>query len=506
MSEVIVIGGGLAGLASSVALAQAGVTVTLLESRPRLGGRASSFEDAATGELIDNCQHVAMGCCTNFRHFCKVTDLEASFRRERELFFVAPPTRALSERPRICRFSAMPLPTPLHLAAAFLRLNYLSWREKLALARGLKALARERPETAWQKNFADWLAAQRQPPNVIERFWWVVLVSALSESLDRVSIAAAQKVFVDGFLANRQGWEVWLPTVPLDELYSGQLTRWLTSHGVEVRLKSGIERLIVDNVRVTAVELRNGARLSAEQFVLAVPQQRVRSILPNEWQNRTPFDRLDQLETAPIASVHLWFDRPLTQLPHAVLIGRLSQWMFNRGKVPSETDMTRNAERGTRNYYQVVISNAREVAQRPQADVIAEVVAELKAIWPEAAAAELRHSRMIIEHKAVFSPKPGSEEFRPAQQSPMTNLQLAGDWTQTGWPATMEGAVRSGFLAAENIAKSLGRETRMLQPDLPVSWLTRWWIGSRETVGGGDQEVTVTDIPSTIGATKDPPH
>ena len=143
MSDVIVIGGGLAGLASSVALAQAGATVTLLESRPRLGGRASSFEDSTTGELIDNCQHVAMGCCTNFRHFCQVTGLETSFRREPELFFVAPPTVTTNRRPDVCRFSAMRLPAPLHLAAAFLRLSYLTWREKLALARGLKALARK---------------------------------------------------------------------------------------------------------------------------------------------------------------------------------------------------------------------------------------------------------------------------------------------------------------------------------------------------------------------------
>ncbi len=493
MSDVIVIGGGLAGLATSIALAQAGVTVTLLESRPRLGGRASSFEDAATGELIDNCQHVAMGCCTNFRHFCRVTGIEASFRRERELFFVAPPTVTTNNRPRICRFSAMPLPAPLHLAAAFLRLSYLSWREKLALACGLKALARERSDAASGKNFADWLGEQRQPPNVIERFWWVVLVSALSESLDRVSVSAARKVFVDGFLANRQGWEVWLPTVPLDELYSGQLTRWLTSHGVEVRLKSGVERLVLDNHRVTAVELRNGERLAAQQFVLAVPQHRVRSFLPSKWHDQPPFDRLDQLETAPIASVHLWFDRPITELPHAVLVGRLSQWMFNRNKVPSsefqvpsETAMTRNSELGTRNYYyQVVISNAREVTQRPQAEVIADVVAELKAIWPDADSAELLHSRMIVEHTAVFSPRPGSEEFRPAQQSPIANLQLAGDWTQTGWPATMEGAVRSGFLAAENLSRSFGRETGLLQPDLPVSWLTRLWIGARVTVGRG---------------------
>lgn len=479
MSDVIVIGGGLAGLAASVALAQVGVKVTLLESRPRLGGRASSFEDAATGELIDNCQHVAMGCCTNFRHFCRATGLEDFFRREQELFFVAPPLTP-NVRPRVCRFSAMPLPAPLHLGAAFARMSYLSWQEKLALVRGLKALARERLATSQHKNFADWLIEQRQPANVIDRFWWVVLVSALSESLDRVSVAAARKVFVDGFLANRHGWEVWLPTVPLDKLYSGKLTHWLTSHGVDVRLKSGVERLVIDDRQVAAVELRNGERLSAQQFVLAVPQHRVGSFLPDEWRSQPPFGRVDQLQTAPIASVHLWFDRSITELPHAVLVGRLGQWLFNRGQETGSREQQENSQLSAHSsqlfYYQVVISNARNVTERPQAEVIAEVVTELKAIWPEAAAAELRHSRMIVEHKAVFSPLPGSEELRPPQQSPITNLQLAGDWTQTGWPATMEGAVRSGLLAAENVTQSLGQRMQMLQPDLPVSWLTRWWF------------------------------
>lgn len=478
MSDVIVIGGGLAGLAASVALTQAGVKVTLLESRPRLGGRASSFEDSATGELIDNCQHVAMGCCTNFRHFCRVTGLDSSFRFEEQLTFVGPLDPSGQQRPEFCRFAATPfLSAPYHLGLALWRLCYLSWHDKFAIGRGLFTLLCIRPSRDDRTTFADWLRRHRQPASAVEYFWNVVLVSALSESLGRISVVAARKVFVDGFLANRDGWKVSLPTVPLDELYSGQLTRWLTSRGVEVRLKSGVERLIVEDDRVAAVELRNGGRHSAQQFVLAVPQHRVRSLLPDEWQDKPPFDRIEQLETAPIASVHLWFDRPITTLPHAVLVGRLSQWVFNRGQRSGvrgqENDSRLSALGSPLSYYQVVISNAREVAKRPQAEVIAEVVTELKAIWPEAVSAELRHSRMIVEHTAVFSPLPGSEELRPPQQSPIANLQLAGDWTQTGWPATMEGAVRSGFLAAENTAKSLGRDARMLQPDLPASWLMR---------------------------------
>ena len=464
MSDVIVIGGGLAGLAASVALSQSGVKVALLESRPRLGGRASSFEDAVTGELIDNCQHVAMGCCTNFRHFCRVTGLASFFRDEEQLTFIGPPDPSGQQSPKFCRFAATPfVSAPFHLGQALWGLGYLSFRDKFAIARGLLSLRAVQPQQSDRTTIAEWLDHQRQPASAIEYFWNVVLVSALSESLDRISVAAARKVFVDGFLTNREGWKVSLPTVPLDELYSGTLAQWLAAHDVDVRLKTGVERLVMEDGAVTAVELRNGERLAARQFVLAVPHQRALSLLPESIRTLPQLAAIERLETAPIASVHLWFDRPITLLPHAVLVGRLSQWVFNRGQRSEVRGQKKDAQPF---YYQVVISNAREMAERPQSEVVAEVVAELKAIWPWAADAELRHSRVIIEHHAVFSPLPGSEELRPPQQSPIENLQLAGDWTRTGWPATMEGAVRSGFLAAENVLVKIGRPAKWLQPDL----------------------------------------
>lgn len=485
MNDVLIVGGGLAGLAAAVALAETGLKVQLLESRPRLGGRASSFEDSTTGEVIDNCQHVAMGCCTNFRHFCGVTGLDGSFRREPHLTFVGPPDPTGKHDPQFCRFEASSFPiasAPFHLSNTFAGLSYLSLRDKFAIGRGLLALTVDRPPANDQRSFADWLRCNRQPENAVERFWNIVLVSALSESLERISFASARKVFVDGFLANRAGWEVWLPTVPLDGLYSKQLHPWLTARGVDVRLKTGVERVVEDNNRISAVELRSGERLTARQFILAVPHQRTYSLLPESVRNQPQIADLSRLESAPIASVHLWFDRPITLLPHAVLVGRLSQWLFNRSAPTSVRDsaqkpsITGNANASPLTagyYYQVVISNAREVAMQPHSEVVAQIVAELKAIWPWASAAQLRHSRVVIEHHAVFSPLPGSDDFRPQQQSPIANLQFAGDWTRTGWPATMEGAVRSGFLAAENVLAHTGRTGRWLQPDLPIEWPLR---------------------------------
>ena len=459
-SSVVIVGGGLAGLAAAAALGARGLSVTLLESRPRLGGRAGSFDDQATGAKIDNCQHVTMGCCTNFDHFCRTVGIRKFLQEQQELCFVGPDGT-------FNRFAARSLPAPLHLFSSLLRLSYLSLRDKWKLARGLSALVSRRKASDEEQTMADWLKSQGQSPELIARFWYVVLVSALSESLDRINIAAARKVFTDGFLANKAGWQVQIPSVPLDTLYGTELGNWFVQHGVTIRLQSGVSAVEIENCSATGVTLRDGTTIRADYVILAVPHDRVLPLLPDDLQQHAEMAKISQLETAPISSVHLWFDSPVIDQPHAVLIDRLGQWMFNRGRVQLPDD-TRDWH-----YYQVVISASGELSGRPRAEIISEVVEELAGIWPEVARAELKHARLVTEHKAVLSVLPGVDRFRPQQQSPIGNLQLAGDWTDTGWPSTMEGAVRSGYLAAENILLDCGRPERLIQDDLPVSYLSK---------------------------------
>ncbi len=475
--ETIIIGGGLAGLAAATALVRHGVRATVLESRPRLGGRASSFVDQATGETIDNCQHVTMGCCTNFRHFCQTVGTDRLFRIERKLHFVGPP-ETLNDVIRTDRLVSCWLPAPLHLLPSFRRLSYLSNDDKRSLARGLRRLARCDPDTEATQSFQQWLTKNGQSDTVIERFWHVVIISALSETLDQVSIRHARKVFVDAFLANRHGWEVSIPTVPLDVLYGERLQKCINEQGGRIRLKTGVRRLIESDNLISGVELRSGEVVSADQFVLAVPHTAVKALLPESMQGRSEIQRIGRLGTAPIASIHLWFDRPFTKLPHAVFVGHFCQWMFNRSnsqenpKAEGSSDVAEVVSQPG-HYYQIVISAAHDVTQQPRQSSIGRALAELTAVWPTVAEAKLLHSRLVIEHDAVFSARPGSDDLRPAQQSPIPNLQFAGDWTATGWPATMEGAVRSGYLAAENILRHFGKPTRLVQPDLPVGLLSR---------------------------------
>jgi squalene-associated FAD-dependent desaturase len=476
---VIIVGGGLAGLAAAAGLAQHGIPSRLLELRQQLGGRASSFVDPGTGEVLDNCQHVSMGCCTNLSHFCQTIGAGDCFQRETELTFIGPTGRSTVMR-------ASRLPAPLHLFPSLASLHWMTWGERLQLLRGLSKLLRTPTESLRGQRLSDWLDQAGQSERVRTGFWHLVLVSALSETLDRIDAAYARKVLLDGFARNRSGWEVLIPTVSLTELYDRYAASWLTAQGVSIERNCGVESIRGDGQRVTEITTRSGETIEVQDLIAAVPPYRLLPLMEagdlvrrDDSEFSRYWTRLEQMETAPIASVHLWFDRPLTELRHAVLVDRLGQWMFNRS-ITAQPPKQQVAEPSPGNvpwYCQVVISASRDVEALGHEATIQAVANELRAIWREARDANLLRGRVVVERRAVFSVTPGIDAIRPAQQSPIPNLQLAGDWTQTGWPATMEGAVRSGYLAAENVLKRRGQSVSLVQPDLPIPWLSKLAFG-----------------------------
>ena len=266
--HIVIVGGGLAGLAAASALVDRGLRITILESRPRLGGRASSFNDPATGELVDNCQHVSMACCTNLADFCRRVGIDSMLRRERELVFLGPDGR-------ISRFRSGVGPAPFHLAGSFLAARFLSAGDKLRVAYGLAVLAGARDDRPGE-SFADWLLRHRQSLRSINLFWAPVLVSALNERLEQMDVGHARKVFLDGFLRNRTGFQPEIPLVPLGELYGTRLASWLRDHDVAVRLTTGVSAIeLDDDGAVSGVVLRSGEEIAADFVVLAVPFDRV---------------------------------------------------------------------------------------------------------------------------------------------------------------------------------------------------------------------------------------
>lgn len=467
----IVVGGGLAGLAAATSLAQAGHQVQLFEARNMLGGRASSFVDAQSGELLDNCQHVGMGCCTNLQHFCRTHGIETGFRRDQTLYFFGPDAKCSLFR------GSHWLPAPLHLAPALASLKYLSWFDRLQIARAMWALVRVGQETLHSSlTMQAWLEQQHQSQQVIDRFWNVIFVSALSERLDRISIAAGRKVIVDGLMAHPQSYVVEIPQLPLGELYGDRLQGSLADLGIRVHFRQRLKRIHGQHAHITALEFNDQQLSEFDTVVLALPWRQVYRLLDPPLQQR-----LESLEVAShfpqaaISSVHLWFDRPITDLPHAVFVDRLSQWLFARG----ESEQTNGSAATASYYYQVVISASDTYLQGEKQAAVAKVCEELAEVFPGARSAKLLHSRCVTEKSAVFSPLWETEQQRPWQRTEVENLFLAGDWTQTGWPATMEGAVRSGYLAAEAVCQAHDQPQCFLVADLPKSWLMRWLLVGR---------------------------
>jgi squalene-associated FAD-dependent desaturase len=433
MPSVIVVGGGLAGLSAAAALGEAGFQVDLYEARHFLGGRATSYPVTPSdenSEVIDNCQHVLLRCCVNLLDFYRRLGVGDRVRFYPEFHFIEPGGRVSTLR----RGS---LPAPLHFAGSFLALRFLSAADKLSVARGLLALRREQGvrQDLDRISMLDWLREKRQTPGAINRFWRQVLVSAVNEELDRMAAMHGFQVFWLGFLARSDSYEMGVPAVPLAELYSADV--WRRFERVSIHLRSPVESVEAAG----GVKLADGAARTADFYVLCLPPERLATVAPGLHVDTS------WVEHSPITGIHLWFDRPITDLPHATLLDRTVQWMFNKKEG---------------RYLQLVVSASRGLTSSPKSDVVALALRELAEFFPVVEQARLERAHVVKELRATFSARPGVEQFRPAAVTAAGNLFLAGDWTRSGWPATMEGAVRSGYLAAEAVTKAAGAPAKFL--------------------------------------------
>lgn len=468
-SSVAIVGGGLAGLAAAAALAERGLNVDVYEARSRLGGRAASWREPGGERLVDFCQHVGMACCTNLSDFCRALELDRYFRRDRRLHFFTSAGRRFD-------FAGVPwLPAPLHLGPALLRSGYLSWSERIGVARAMLKLARldELADDATQPTIGRWLAANGQSARAIELFWTPVVVSALGEAIDRASLKYARKVFVDGFIVHRDAYAIDVPTIPLSAIYGEHAVAKLRNRGV--RIHSG---LAVRGLRATGdgrfeLMFDDDVRRTVDQVITTVPWRKAGELLSGFAPLVNEIRGWQSIAGAPISGVHLWFDRKLTDLPHAVLVGMLSQWYFAGPTVPREAGGANDAEPTNEHYCQVVVSASYDLETLGREAAIERITAELRSVFPAAREAKLLRAKIVTERDAVFSARPGIDAVRPRQTTAVPGLFVAGDWTDTGWPATMEGAVRSGRLAAEGVLSRLGRPERLLSPDLPRSFIAR---------------------------------
>ena len=474
---VIVIGGGLAGLAASVALAEAGCRVRLFEQRPFLGGRAASYV-LPDGEHVDNCQHVTFGCCTNLEDFYRRVGSGDKIKFFDSLLLLDPQGRR-------GEMHAGLLPAPLHMVGSFLSFAPLGLKDKIGIARAFNSILQSggHPKDVDEPggiSMLEWLRRRKQTPAAISRFWRAVLVSALSEELDRIDARYGVDVFWKAVLSTKYGYRMGVPAVALGELYEGCRAA-IEQRGGEVVFRSPLRALRIENGKVAAAIFDEAREESADAFILALPHQVLFDLLPADVRQSNPaFANLDKITDAPITGVHLWFDRQVMSEPFITLLDTTTQWIFNKsalyagsnGSSPSASAIARASDT---QYLQLVISASHDLLQKPRQEIIDLCLDEVRHALPAAREANLLKATVIKEAAATFSPQPGVDRWRPKQETSIAGLFLAGDWTATGWPATMEGAVRSGYLAAEAVLRSLGTPRQFLQADLKPDGLSVLW-------------------------------
>ena len=353
------------------------------------------------------------------------------------------------------------LPAPMHTAPSFLGAASLSFGDKTGIARAMMAMMRKLPADT-DENFLAWLRRHGQTQRAIDRFWKVVLVSALNEDLDRVSVYYAAQVFRESFMKSKQAGRMGVPKIPLSELYAAA-GDYIRARGGEVQLRAsadcfrGGERPAVCS---------GGKELAADHLVLAVPFDVLNRIMPDGPESGPLRERLRRFETSPITGIHLWFDRMFTELPHAVLLDRTIQWMFHKSKLQPHRD-------DTGSYVELVVSSSKTLVDRSRGEIIELAQRELEEFFPTAKDAKLLKGTVVKELNATYSALPRSDEYRPEAATAWPHIVLAGDWTATGWPATMEGAVRSGYSAAERVLEAAGEKKQVRVADLPATGLMR---------------------------------
>ena len=465
-SDVIVVGAGLAGLAAAVALSGAGAKVALLERKPYVGGRAYSYAHPALDEVIDS-QHVLLGCCTNLIDLCRFSGADKHIRWYDRITFLEPGSQGNAARQSDIGPSF--LPAPGHSSLSFLGASMLSVADKSRIALGLLDFMGGYPQ-ADDEAFSVWLKRTGQTERAIRHFWEPVIVGALNDGFERCSTKYAGQVFYESFLKSAEGGRLGIPTQPMSEFYAaaaGLAERQGAAPGLRTSIDR-IERVGDGSWKATASD---GSEYIAAQIVLALPFEqtaRLVATLPEQDRNAVALN-FSRFKHAPITTIHLWFDREITMLDHAALLDTRIQWVFNKTRIRRDEP----GEKHEGQYLELVVSASFDEMHQGREEILSSALGELAGFFPAAREARVLKSGVLKEARATFSVVPGLDRFRPQAATDLPGLHLAGDWTRTGWPSTMEGAVRSGRLAAEAVASAAGNRSRFLTPDLPATGLMR---------------------------------
>lgn len=436
--RIVIIGGGFAGLAAGVALSERGAAVVVLERRGHLGGRAYSFTDQQTGDTIDNGQHLFMGCYQHTIAFLKKIGC-----LDRLMFQDRPRVDFLDREHGFTSFECPALPAPLHAVAGLLRMGGLTFGDKLRVVKVGRAIQKNGRAGTDALTVKEWLAGLDQSERIRERFWYPMAIATLNEDPAVASARMLKVVLKLAFGAGREATRIGIARVGLSQLYTEGATRFIESRGGAVRTSATVERLVIEGQRIVAVELKDGERVEADAVISAVPHTALLKMLPDALR-AGEFAGIEGLRAAPIVSINLWFDRSVFDRQFAGLIGTRSQWIFNKNLIVKPTESS--------NQIAVIISAAHAFVDWTKEQLVEMALAELRELLPDSRGAQLLHSRIVKEREATLSHTLESDHLRPGPRTSIENLILAGGWTATGLPDTIESAVLSGHTAAEIVS------------------------------------------------------
>ncbi|MGQ9734558.1 MAG: hydroxysqualene dehydroxylase HpnE [Candidatus Bipolaricaulia bacterium] len=448
--KVLILGGGLAGLTAGCALAAQGEVsceLTLIERRPYLGGRASSFFHKGLGEEIDLGQHVFLRCCSAYIAFLEKIGARELVKLQPHLSI-----KVRSRDGRVGLIRGSSLPGPLSLLPSFLRYPFLSFGEKAGLIPALAAASMaDRART--KGSFSEWLAAHSQARrSSCQEFWDFLLLPTLNDHPENVSATMGLMVLQEAFLKGH-GADLGYPRVGLSRL-AAKAGDYIRERGGELILGKGAEALEVESGLVRAVRLSDGQLLEGDYFISALPPEGLLRILPEGWRAHPFFERAGRLAWNPIVNLYLWLDRPVLEEEVIAFWDSPVQWVFNRSKILGRPGPGQEGQELC-----LSLSGAWEAIALPPERLFQELSTELGRLLPEMREARIEKHLVVKQRRATISLRPGMEGHRLPSRTPIANLFLAGDWTDTGWPSTMEGAVRSGQAAARNLTAFLAGRT-----------------------------------------------
>ena len=430
-------------MAAACDLADRGHPVVLMEKRPFLGGRAFSFPEPDTGQEIDNGQHVFLGCCTAYMDFlAKLGALDNTHIPPR----LDVPVLGYGGRKGVLR--SVNLPAPFHLAPSLLSYPYLSWSEKLrVLYGGLRIYMTRRRDGKGRpggETFASWLKRHSQTDSAIDRFWNLIILPTLNDDISEVSADMGLMVFQEGVLKSRASAGIGYAKVGLSELVSEATKSYLSARGGEVLLGAGAREITVDGDGVCGVQTSNGV-VKGDWYISALPSYDLTAMLPQSLANDDFFSRAKGLSYSPIVDVHIWYDRPVMDEAFSGFVDSPLQWVFNKTRM-------RGDEGNSGQYLCISLSGAWQYADMPKQEIREMFLDEMKSVFPRARDAQVERLLIVKQPRATFRSVPGVEAHRLPSATPISNLFLAGEWVDTGWPGTMEGAVRSGRTAAQALS------------------------------------------------------